>query len=310
MSFAHWTFEELNAEYAAACAWLVSLGVPVKGTRYDAIGANVDLFLESYRAQDASLFERDPEMRTGVFSLIEAREIIEIHQTFRGEVSPGLRQRLIAASKGPDAGITEVGNEGSGRDFLAEVVWAALLRRTQADVVLPSDSNAPDVVQRIPEVGRKRPLGLVWEVKRPRGPNSVRGALEKAADQIRKARTGEKPSGTEVLAGVPVIFMDYAIPEGLLVRGISQEDARHKAGEFLRLWAYERREEVQLYLDNDAVASVIYVWRPLGVCPLPGGRRAAAQQIIMVQREKYAGKAPTWARDMVEAIVSALRAPD
>lgn len=308
MSFAHWTFEELRKDYADACAWLARLGVKVGGSRFASTAAYVDLMVDSWRAQDASLFQRDPELRTGIYSLIEARELVEIHHTFQGAESPGLRKRLKDASKGPDAGVNESGNDGSGRDFLAEVYWAALLRRAGARVHLPSDSNAPDVVQdRV--LRPKRPGGLVWEVKRPRGPGSVRGAIEKAAEQIGRAKRGEKPAGVPVLAGVPVIFVDYAIPDWPVIFGSNQESVRQQAADFLRNWAVDRKAEAKFYAPDASIAGIIYVWRPLGVCPLPGGERSAVQQVIQVQRDADVGAAARRARRVVGRIITKMRPP-
>lgn len=245
-------FAEIVAGHRAALAWLATLGVA--SPRFEAA-------LDDLEALDGILRGHGGRMslRQALPTIQESRDLQHVHQAFRDRSEPALVDVLKKAADGPEAGEPEPSTGRTGRNFMAELTWAAILEGTGHPVRFGGEADA---VLPLPYAEAE---SIVWEVKRPHG-KGPDGVLRDAGRQLRKRAT--KPQlGTTPIGGFPVVFLDRLLA-GQAPANLYEKDLREP--EFLRhdlsAWVKQHRKTIRRRCDKAGVLGAVFYWRPVVVC--------------------------------------------
>jgi hypothetical protein len=275
------TFDEVLAT-EAAIGWLRSLDV--RPGRFDGLLREIADLNQAQQSGSIGRYAVPVEFRCGMFSLIEAMDLCRIHRSFLGSETPGLRNRLREAVSGPRAGDNEPDEHAArGRNFLAELSWAAILR-TNGHAA--SVEHQPDAVTRLPQLLRSRTgvPALTWEVKRPLRSKGLQKLVEKGARQVRDAVRGRVDLGEfDVIGGCVVIVLDHVVSKAL-PDWHDTELTRTLMSAAIAEWARQQRG-VLLKARKDGVAGVVLYWRPLTLLPNDCGVRipVGCEQLVFFQ---------------------------
>lgn len=267
-----WTFAELRDDATSAINWLEALGIPSRGHRLQRLIKDLGFLVKATERGDLGMWAEDNEFRAAMFTLVEAADLRRVHHVFGTHASPGLVDKLRLAVKGPRAGTIDTdGNEGVGRNYLAEVSFAAVLVQHGQAIDL---DHRPDVLSfpSLPLVGDPRRPAISWEVKRPQSFDGVERALRDATEQIRVAvEEGVENADVAVIAGVPVLVLDHIIPPFFAEPFSNAALLRAAVQVRLEAWTTEHRPLLRRSV-GPHVAGVAVFWRPIGRLAGPGGR--------------------------------------
>ena len=231
--------------------------------RFDQLVDDLGQMERAFKTGEPGRLTEPLEHRATMIAVVESLDLIQIHRAFRGREEDELTRRLAKGATGPRSGGMEASEKhAGGRNVLAELSWAAVLRLN--GVIAELDPRA-DVISLME--GRRessKPPAVVWEVKRPLSFDSLENIVVKAARQVRDIVAGPHEK-FDLLGGCVVVSLDHAPLPGLLdahstdVIGAAMEVA-------IREFGWERMS-TWLKADKAGVLGVVLRWRPMARVP-------------------------------------------
>lgn len=253
------SYEELDQKFARTISWLDELGIRVRNTRFEKIQKDIKKFINVAKTDNTGRFSNEDDYISGVYSLIEASDFINIYEVYQNKIGDNLLKTLRIAVKGHHAGIDETNKDNKARNALAELSWGALLEKYNYST---SHEFRPDILQYL---DNKHNNSIIWEVKRPLSTKKLLKCLKKGTSQINEALHDNVNIGkARPLGGCIVVFVENILgPYRALIVGsdYSRMDSLVKLE--LENWWSENRPESKTYW-KPGVLGVVLWWRLIG----------------------------------------------
>ena len=265
------SFHELQADFAHALAWIRSLGGHTENTRFAVLNDDIDAMVRAFETQDIGKFADNLEHKSGIYSLLEAQDLVRINQAYEQHRDvDALRERLERVSAGPRSGVMEPPTgSADGRNILAELTWGAMLEAGGYETSLGFD---PDILQVLPKAGHHPEEAISWEVKRPLGPTGIDGVVRKGRTQIVQAMTGAKDVGGRPLrGGCIVVFLDHVLGRQKVIVTDHPADLQAMLRSASIDWYDKHRRLIHRRAARAGVIGVVLYWRPLAFFKNPDG---------------------------------------
>lgn len=252
------SYLELFEKFSSSIDWLNTIGVRVNNTRFDFIKTDLSDLLEVAKNRDLGRFKNEDDYVTGVYSLIEANDFINVHDAFKNRIGPNLINTLNIAVKGKKPGVKENQYNNKARNALAELSWGALLEKSKYST---STEFEPDIVQFINPND-----SIIWEVKRPLSKKQLLKRLKEGTSQINKAFSSKTQFNSTIpIGGCVVIFVENIIgSDPAVIFGGNNIAMDRKVRNELQLWWKQYRPDKMRYW-KPGVLGVVLWWRLLGV---------------------------------------------
>lgn len=253
------TYEELNKKFTQAISWLDELGIRVRHSRFEKIQKDIRNFINSAKTTNTVRFSNEDDYVSGIYSLIEARDFVNIYEVYRNKIGDKLLRTLSIAVKGRHAGNIETSSNNKARNALAELSWGALLEKHNYST---THEFRPDILQYI---DTKHQKSIIWEVKRPLSIKNFVKCLKDGSSQIKKAFQGNVNIGqAKPIGGCIVVFVENLLgPYKSFIVGSDYTKMDLLVQKELKNWWSKNRPSHKTYR-KPGVLGVVLWWRLLG----------------------------------------------
>lgn len=296
-------FDDMEREFAAVVAWLTEMDLDVSSTYLTTLASDLRDAVEVVRRQEIGRFADPQSYRRLTYGLLEALDWIRVHRAFQNERHARLHYRLKQAVRGPPPGDdADSGNEASGRNYLAELSWGALLHAAEQRVDLSGETDVISI-HRLPFE-----VAVLWEVKRPQSIRAVSKRITEAKEQIGAVVTGVVPAPVsgDLAGGAAVLSMDFLMLDRrpVLVSRASAA-AKERVAEELQRWR-DDNSHLLSRTHEQGYRGVVLWWRLLGVVNRREDGRPLLTEVQQVLFDNSGARTDDWAALALQLGISSL----